>query len=220
MKERGLIFGAPMVRALLADRKTQTRRILKLPPAVVKRGIHPRMDEWMPNRYTKGSGQYAGGNPDFTGDQPPGLLVTCLDGTCQRVPCPYGFPGDKLYVRETWASRLDRDDTKPRDLLADRDSVYFWADPQTCNTGCGGGAGKKRPGIFLPRWASRLTLEVTEVRVQHLQSLNEEDAVAEGWDGDGCPIPWYSELWTQINGPGSWEANPFVWALSFRRLTP
>lgn len=248
MKERGILFSAPMVRALLAGAKTQTRRALKLPPAVVKRGIHPRMDEWMPNRYTKGSGQYAGGNPDFTGDQPPGLLVTCLDGTCQRVPCLYGVPGDRLWVRETWARRLDEDHLSPSELKPGW--AWYWADSQTCNTGCAGAAGKRRVSIHMPRWASRITLEVTEVRVQRLQSISEEDAQAEGltclskdggrtfkWgipDRDGLPgqdddgehwQKWsltardaYARLWDDINGAGSWASNPWVWALSFRRI--
>lgn len=212
MKERGLIFGAPMVRALLADRKTQTRRILKLPPAVVKRGIHPRMDEWMPNRYTKGSGQYPGGNLEYTGDQPPGLLVTCLDGTCQRVACPYGFPSEKLWVRETWAHADGRHSMVPVVYRADGDS-------QPCTDG------RWRPPIFMPRNLSRITLEATDVRVQRLQDISEEDARAEGVTSDNAPglapiraTSVYAELWDSINGKGSWQANPFVWSISFKRV--
>lgn len=195
VKTRGILFGGPMVRALLARTKTQTRRIIKPQPTCTTdqaKAAHP-------------SGSFS-------------LEV----GFDDRHRCPYGVPGDRLWVRETWTSAYARgcwgtifaaDQTfaqgkrnhekGPHYNFDDRPPGMLW-----------------RPSIFLPRWASRITLEVTEVRVQRLQSLNEEDAVAEGWDGDGCPIPWYSELWTQINGPGSWEANPFVWALSFRRLTP
>lgn len=177
-RELPILFSVPMIRALLAGSKTQTRRLLKMPPGVIKRGVDPRMDEWMGNRYTKGSGQYPGGNPEYTGDQPPGLLVTCLDGTCQRVPCPYGIPGDKLWAKETWARRLDEDHLSPSQLTPGW--AWYWADPQTCNTGCAGAAGKKRVSIHMPRWASRITLEVTDVRVQRLQDISEEDARTEG----------------------------------------
>lgn len=227
-----------MIRAILAGRKTQTRRILKIPPAVIKRGIHPRMDEWMPNRYTKGSGQYPGGNPEFTGDQPPGLLVTCLDGTCQRVPCPYGVPGDRLWCRETWATTVDprsrgcvvyrADGTAVLQLCADDgegDPVGI-SDPTSIAPGFE--VRRWTPSIFMPRWASRITLEVTEVRVQRLWDITDEDATEEGvtpqlqdieddaWTE--TPRQAFARLWRDINGDGSWDANPWVWAIGFTVL--
>lgn len=197
MKERPILFSAPMVRALLARTKTQTRRLVK-PQAGRIVGDLLGQPKW-----------YLDGDPD------------------RVIRCPYGVPGDRLWVKETWARRLDEDHLSPSKL--EGKWAWYWADPQTCNTGCAGAAGKKRVSIHMPRWASRITLEVTEVRVQRLQDISEEDARAEGmavWDYDasapggamGCTG--YARLWNVINGVGAWETNPWVWAISFRRVEP
>jgi hypothetical protein len=97
MTERGIIFSAESVRKAEDDLKTMTRRVVKLPPFVTRRpGPHEVLF------YSTGSGQYLGGHPEYTGDQPPGIAVRCGDGTVQKVPCPYGKPGDVLYVKEVW----------------------------------------------------------------------------------------------------------------------
>jgi hypothetical protein len=207
-KERPILFSKPMVLALRAGRKTQTRRIVKPQPE----------HRW----------NYIRDLTFCTGEHERSL--GCRGDVVLR--CPHGAPGDRLWTRETWAARLDQDHVKPRDLDPKRNTVCFWADPQTCNTGCAGAAGKKRPGIFLPRWASRDLLEVTDVRVQRVQDISEEDAQAEGVEHHWCGSPKYSHagccgyvagyrvLWDQINGAGSWASSPWVWAVSFRRLTP
>lgn len=156
----------------------------------------------------------------------------------QTVGCPYGVPGDRLWVREAWATHACFDHIPPRDLTAR--SIHYQADGQIKT-------GKNRPGMFMPRWASRITLEVTAVRVELLQAISEADAIAEGIDrGENFPgwyrgplpgdsaglqeygrnfkIPTafarlaYRALWESINGTGSWDANPWVWVVSFRRL--
>jgi hypothetical protein len=124
--------------------------------------------------------------------------------------CPYGVPGDTLWVREAHALSM------PVRYVA-TDAIHELR--------------KKRPSIHMPRWASRITLKITDVRVERLHDISEADALAEGivekpdriwWvdDGDpehgfGSPRAAYAELWSSINGPGSWDANPWVWAVSF-----
>ncbi|MCR9291876.1 MAG: hypothetical protein NXI32_04095 [bacterium] len=119
-----------------------------------------------------------------------------------RVSCPLGVPGDRLWVRETW---------------------WRGGGPVA------GGPSKnpndgKVPSIFMPKWKSRITLEIVRVRLERLQDITEGDAVAEGCDindphiTDMYPLAWFHDLWETINGKGSWDANPFVWALDFKRL--
>lgn len=176
MKERGILFSAPMVRALLAGTKTQTRRV-----ATPKRSIEPMTDE-----------------------------------------CPYG-PGDLLWVREAWRVAAVHDHVPGSEL-------GFGSLPQVQYVAIGDGRdetrvqwGRYRHARFMPRWASRITLEITEVRVERLQAISQEDARAEGFELGPPPCiddpgGWYRRLWEQINGPSSWEANPWVWCVSFRRL--
>lgn len=216
MKSRPILFSAPMVRALLAGTKTQTRRIVKPQPPASLRG-----DGW-----------------HDLGDR----------------RCPYGSRGDRLWVRETWYC----DDYTAPDFVAAqvgyvtprtneeivaewRDAMYYRADTRT---GLGkvcelipecmcDGRSPWRPGIHMPRWASRIELEVTAVRVERLQAITEEDARAEGvepfpapreeegdcWT-DGKRRTAFEYLWNEINGwnPNSWQSNPWVWVVEFRRL--
>jgi hypothetical protein len=113
--------------------------------------------------------------------------------------CPYGEPGDRLWVREAFDSWKCANESM---LLLNRGA---WKSP-----------------MFMPRWASRLTLEITEVRVQRLQEMSEEDAQEEGrgtW-GNGCRHRYFAGLWDSINAKRghSWESNPWVWAVSFRQV--
>lgn len=128
--------------------------------------------------------------------------------------CPYGQPGDRLWVRETWATHPD---------YGGRHAIY------RTDRGCEHDAERWTPSIHMPRWASRITLEVTGVRVERLQNIGEGDAKAEGVQmPDGTPTPpeWWSyrrefaHLWEQINGPGSWDANPWAWVVEFKRIEP
>ena len=206
MKQRPLRYSGPMVCATRADAKTQTRRIVK--GAAL---------QWL---------ERDGFTPEFVALPENGL-------------CPYGYKGDQLWVREAWRAVAEVDHLPPRDLNPAH-RIWYEADAPHQP-----GFGKYRPSMFMPRWASRITLEITRVRVERLQSISEADAQAEGVEDvtaqvaprdpefrfwrryrDGGlngytdnAIASYASLWTEINGPGSWEANPWVWVVEFRRLT-
>lgn len=204
MKARPIPFSAPMVRALLAGSKTQTRRAVKFKPW---HQIEERDDgspwPWM-----------------WDGER----------DADHWLPCPYGAAGDRLWVRESFRLCAEADATPPRDT----DAAYrVWYEADAPHQP---GFGKLRPGMFMPRWASRLVLTLESVRVERLNDISEADALAEGvtpkWE-PGCSgrlmeafsgfsfrpgASAYADLWEQINGPGSWSANPWVWVVSFRRL--
>lgn len=187
MKERSIIFSAPMVRAILEGRKTQTRRVAKVTA------------EWCKDGFIS---PLAGHTPRLIADH--------------AVYCPYGQPGDRLWVRESFC-----DDWK------DERGVQYKADggldADMFDAGC-----KWRSPIHMPRLASRLTLEVTGVRVERLQEISEADAIKEGVDAVSLSdVPRqatmsrradFKQLWESIHGPGSWEANPWVWCVSFVRI--
>ncbi len=153
--------------------------------------------------------------------------------------CPYGAPGDRLWVRETWAIGVSTGNS----WHSEDGRIKAMAEPQRYQRsysadGKEGFCGKWRPSIFMPRWASRITLEITEILVQRLQEISEEDAKAEGamfHDGRGIGHSgWrhdfkdvhtdarssFMSLWESINGIGSWSANPWVWCVSFKRVQP
>ena len=198
MTDLPILFSGPMVRALLEDRKTQTRRSLKFQPApgisIVRKTIRP-IDATPYHAFERRSvyGNYAGE----------------LDIRIKR--------GDRLWVREAW---------RCNGWATDVATIFYRAsegDGYTAMCEQYPVAGKAylrptaswRPSIHMPRWASRLTLIVTDVRVERLQDISEADAKAEGID-DRDVVCGYSELWDQINGNGAWEANPWVVAYTFR----
>lgn len=210
-RERPILFSAPMVRALLAGTKTQTRRILK-----------PQ-----PNGDVIHYGWQAEG----------GAFWTDQNFESRRIPI---WTGDRLWVREAWACHWSTDDQKPSDIDPRLWSVRYFADDHICPAQADGSVARldqfkrKRPSMFMPRWASRLTLTVSDVRVQRLQEISREDAASEGltqlpatkrWvvaKGDQYfgmahrdPRVVYEILWEQINGAGSWAANPWVAAYTF-----
>lgn len=162
MKERPIIFSGPMVRAILDGRKAQTRRIVKpQPPARQNEAQFPCIEKHEPLNGVR-FWQYAG------------------DGTnsSEAIRCPYGAPGDRLWVRESWRTARSLDHVRPSNLVAGA-PVEYMAD--RWNPGFGMcDKGKGRPSIFLPRWASRLTLEITGARVERLNEISEEDAYNEG----------------------------------------
>lgn len=210
MKERPILFTGPMVRSILFDMKGQTRRVFKAKNG----GVYPNRND--------------------------------LPGMQQILrSCPYGQPGDRLWVRETFA-RIDGQ-TRPW-IETDYRATYTHGDRLGDSLGI-----KKRwtPAIHMPRHASRITLAVINVRVEPLQEISEADALAEGitklapppapheWSGPnrftlkgmGCgvsagSVSWnaptavdlYRRLWEEINGAGSWAANPWVWVMDFERL--
>ena len=143
--------------------------------------------------------------------------------------CPYGVPSDRLWVREAWAVPHPLDHLKPSEVPQGAALVYYAATENL-------GGLLKRQSLFMPRWASRITLELTAVRVERLQEISEADARAEGspcvdeFSGREVLFPdhskagsfrlGYSVLWESINGAGSWAVNPWVWVLSFKRISP
>jgi hypothetical protein len=198
VKERPILFSGPMVRAILDGSKTQTRRMVKdAQPAGIGR-CHWSNTGWAHLRLSGGC-------------------------SCQPVHCPHGTPGDRLWVRETWAH--ERDGTGCPD---DTGVLYRATDPGWDDEGTGL---RWRPSIFMPRIASRILLEITDVRVQRLQEISDEDARAEGIDLQGFRSLTegiagrehrikFHDLWEDIHGDGSWNTNPWVWAITFRRLEP
>lgn len=206
MKERPILFSAPMVRALLAGTKWQTRRVVK--------GLTDKM--WIEETAAGGFAVCYDGDPCC------GTGVWEVAEHSHPIACPYGQPGDRLWVRETWAPNegsaggyLYRADHAGASALERHDLKAGV---------CTHRVNKWRPSIHMPRAASRLLLEVTDVRVERLNDISADDAAAEGWPGPDAnnsivsayPIAWYSNLWEQINGKGSWNTNPWVWAVSFR----
>lgn len=232
MKSRPILFSAPMVRALLDGRKTQTRRMVNGAVEDVTRGtwhsparlVHRNTCQ---RAYCENvdDGELACG----------GYELTAAGVACRS---PYGANGDQLWVRETWGRVCD--DDHDCDDAPDDHHVEYRADLSPGCTDLPGGwpadEGKFpwRPSIHMPRWANRITLEVTGVRVERLQEISEADALAEGvgvlsyggaediWRSDSGdtrdPRKAYSDLWESINGDGSWAANPWVWVVEFRRV--
>lgn len=252
MRELPILFSAPMVRAVLDGTKTQTRRVMKNVPSWQHFG-KDIMDWDLSGIHQEGYGEH---------DQLQGTdrwyldVQTDVDDHSRKViRCPYGQPGDRLWVRETWGTgcRPDpfegwrdgieyRADIRPDDDERDLLPLHRVEPPEdVCLADLRSGW---RPSIHMPRWASRITLEVTSVRVERLQAISDADEEAEGtefcpqcggcgwinsgpdggWqcEAEGCGESkyWYRRLWESLNGAGSWDANPWVWVISFRRVTP
>lgn len=197
-KERPILFSAPMIRALLAGTKTQTRREAK----------HPLARSATRILSYHGQSEFDCIQSDETG----GIIL-----------CPYGQPGQRLWVRETLYFDKCGEEWC---YVAGNDPVM--ADPYTAPILLTEGR-KFVPSIHMPREASRLLLEITAVRCERLQDISEADAKAEGVKafvpvpGDGPSMTakqMYARLWESINGPGSWALNPWVWVVSFRLITP
>ena len=223
MKERPILFSAPMVRAILDGSKTQTRRTVKLPHA------NP-LGQWEPSTV-------GGENGGRTRD---GKAIPLQGGvwhtrTGDSLICPHGQPGDRLWVRENFYRVDSKGETEVLGKMVpcDKQTVSFAADNNPSPLG------RLQPSIHMPRWASRINLEITGVRVERLQSISYEDALAEGVPHLAAGLPhepqysetpeeasrrlrWpqrgYESLWESINGAGSWEANPWAWVVEFRRV--
>jgi hypothetical protein len=236
MKERPILFSAPMVRALLEGRKTQTRRLLKPQPPSFAAVVDPY------NGDTRAFTAWTADNRMIlTGDD--GEVVGNQGKDRAHWSSPYGVVGDRLWVREAHAftTGIDNAPLGSVRFRADEGSEAWAADRLDRQTNR---RSPWRPSIHMPRWASRITLEVKDVRVERLNAISEEDAEAEGVtvhvgvvDGDGeviglrpAFVPWpleghgarqaYASLWDDINGAGSWAASPWVWVVEFRVVTP
>jgi hypothetical protein len=195
MKERPILFSAPMIRALLDGSKTQTRRIVKPDPG----------QYWNPV-----VGLYNPVEIENGGYEAPGPEIFGASDETHGRKCPYGKPGDQLWVRETHSFVPDHDEP------AGYSGLLFKADGDAP-------CGKWYPSIHMYRIDSRIQLEVVSIRVERLQDINYEDARAEGvspfvWAG--ILINGYKALWESINGAGSWNANPWVWVVEFKRVAP
>ena len=204
MKECPILFKDEMVRAILDGRKTQTRRLVKLPKNHV----------W---------GSF------FDGQICPENDLSSLGYSVDELRCPYGKPSDRLWVRETWYCdhyRVQRGPyLKPDDMDLDTAQRYGLLVYRASNGEWMYEAEQPvwRPSIHMPRWASRITLEITSVRVERLQDISEKDAKAEGAEPAECCHAHYhgfGKLWESINGPDSWDANPWVWVVEFKRVQP
>ncbi|ROO33430.1 hypothetical protein [Pseudomonas sp. 7SR1] len=240
IKERPILFSAPMVRAILEGRKTVTRRAVKIQP-----------------RSKADIGSYGLGQP----------FIRHPDVTKRNPECPYGRPGDRLWVRET--TEADEDTAECAILsryVADHAPVLYSGceDPEYNGTWAHWDYPRQsRPSIHMPRWASRILLEIIDVRVERLKDISDEQAQAEGcfftdygkqcfhgghgWKDVGdCPAVaghqqregwmWdkttsheqclgsarhaFGNLWNKVNGPDAWDANPWVWVVEFKRVTP
>lgn len=204
MTARPILFAAPMVRALLEDRKTQTRRVVKPQPYVngykfTGQDILCHEDNLPPSAMLLDIGR--GANRYTTSD---------LEG--RETSCPFGVPGDLLWVRETWLPRLNNQAAIYRADWTDLDAAGF--------AGMYSDRGW-RPSIHMPRWASRLTLKITDVRVQRVKDIDGLDAIAEGITRVEGEAPWrtFRRLWDSLHQDDeAFLANPWVWALTFEVL--
>lgn len=242
MTDRPILFSAPMIRALLAGTKTQTRRLLTSGNTYFN-GCPWTKDlkaaSWDWDRAWVDQGPSPAGNPGpylklpYVGDGE-------LAGTVHRI-YPKVQPSDRLWVREAWRTERAFDGIRPRDLpifeLPGLPIFYEASDNGQASTWGNPWGEQRRPSMFMPRWASRLTLVMTGVKVERLLDISEEDAIAEGvvfdekkgfWvpgvDHPNSNFPYlsrptaremYAALWDVINGPGAWGTNPWVVALTF-----
>lgn len=221
VKERPILFSGPMVRALLDGGKTQTRRIVKNVPSWDHFG-RDIMDWSLSGIHQGDFDEMVGSDRWFQTDVD--------DHSRDEIRCPYGAVGDCLWVKETWRPTtslhpwdLDvtyRADGAHRTIKDGEFGDREWTMPKAAATG-------NVSPLFMPRWAARLVLEITDVRVERLNDCSEADAMAEGTQEPSLvPIIgacWserdaYAKLWEHINGTGSWAANPWVWVVSFRVL--
>lgn len=235
MKELPILFCASIVRAILSGQKTVIRSAVKDDPvnviALIDRDDKPK------NKF--------------------GLCLTDHNVINKHSSCPYGTPGDRLWVRETWAdANMDgapvlayRADGGIRDLMEEESflndrGAFNYDDPrskpyQFCcwvDDLIAGAEARWRPPAHMPRWASRILLQITDVRVERLQDISEEQVIAEGIGLSICQqsletpqtrhqskltaVHDFAGLWDSINGAGAWDSNPWVWVAEFKRVEP
>lgn len=200
-----MIFNGEMVRAILDGRKTQTRRIMKIQPSD---GFHPTHNGY---DLDLNAHWYTPGVVDKNGYlQPAKKDVFGVADENEGYTCPFGAVGDRIWVRETFCPVPDHEEP------AGCSAILYAADGN-------GPYGKWVPSIHMPRWASRLTLEITGVRVERLRDLSEDDAKSEGiTPPSGGVLPgWeyrinFRDLWMSIYGADNWETNPWVWVIEFK----
>lgn len=230
-----MIFNGEMVRAILDGRKTQTRRIMKVQPSDDFHPTHNGYDLDLNAHW------YTPGVVDKNGYlQPAKKDVFGVADENEGYTCPFGAVGDRIWVRETFQGPLIPEDELSEFLGANPDK---FESPAYCEYASDGGPRPEyvdaddntrhgwRPAIHMPRWASRLTLEIIGVRVERLNSISQEDAQAEGMELTGwrptysdpdsggevwTPYDNFAQLWESIYGEESWKANPWVWVIEFK----
>lgn len=208
MKEIPILYSTPMVQAILAGRKTETRRIVK-------------------QRIEYASSILGQTNPEsFAMLDEFGNYIYDFDYVPMCPKCPYGKPGDFLWVRETWNKGYiwDGESSDPREEIPRPPQQYIYKTDDIDSIDDEGNGIKWKPSIHMPKSAARIWQEVIEVRVERLQDITEDGAIAEGIFLEAEEINGgilyletarqaYKKLWESINGPGSWDANPWVWVI-------
>ncbi len=228
MKERPILFSAPMVRAILDGKKTQTRRVVKVMPECKcsselkhqPKHAAPYFDSYCGEKKTEANprGMSAVWNWWTRDDRP---------DTLSEIKCPYGQPGDQLWVREVWRCFGGRE----YEYQQEKGSIIY-----RCDVNPSDDVAEWRPSIFMPRWASRINLLIKSIRVERLNDISEADAKAEGVEpffsihesigrdqtmttgeriSDCEHRASFACLWDDINGDNSWQQNPWVWVVEF-----
>lgn len=217
MRERGMIFNAEMVRAILAGRKTQTRRIMKVQPSEAFTPMNMALETDYKARW------YTPGVVDKDGYlQPASKEVFGVSNENEGYSCPFGAVGDRIWVRETFTGHY-LDDDQIQDIKDGRDKASSLCEYRADYPDGYQAADGWTPSIHMPRWASRILLEITGVRVERLKSISDRDALREGCStadmksGD-CVADVFARLWASIYGSDSWNANPWVWVIEFKRV--
>lgn len=209
MKERPILFSTPMVQAILAGNKTQTRRIVKKAPTTeINHRLIALDNGW-----------------NWQVDQQ-GVVPTMHREIDNPMVCPYGQIGDQFWVRESWYQKGTVGRSYPDD-----DEYQFFGHKQAAYVADGDAPKdwtvRKRPSIHMPRWACRLILEITNIRVERLNDISSEDAKAEGFDYSTHPSAIqmgyaigaktnFRFAWEQIYGQNEWNKNPWVWVIEFK----
>lgn len=224
MTERGMIFNGEMVRAILDGRKTQTRRVVKFKPR--EPGLNLNFSGLKLSHYR-------------TGDASSGYVLAsrgamgCWNDKTYPAHCPYGQPGDRIWVREMFQGPLFDYDH----MNAYNEDKSKFEKPEFCVYKADGKPAPEffdaddnlhccwRPSIHMPRWASRILLEIMDVRVERLQDVKRADCLAEGYPearaeegGFYDPTIWFSGVWASIYGGENWNSNPWVWVIEFKRI--
>lgn len=207
MKEYPILFRPELVRKILDGKKTQTRRPVRGVPTCIHLG------KWIMDWGL--SGVYGDADGRFWLD----VQTDVDDCSHTEIKCPFGTVGDVLWVRETWQRLSNGDPESEKTWEGVRDDVFYLADESDFRNKPM--SGRWRPSIHMPRWACRLFLEITGVRVERIQDISHRDALAEGVDYDvsevrGAPIRRFHSAWNKVY-PGSWDRNDWVWVVSFKK---
>lgn len=200
MKQHPILFSTPMVQAILEGRKTQTRRIMKFCKMPDYRDLELAIEPVFRELKTYDDGTFR-------------AIFDTNEDSFSEV-CRYGHVGDILWVRETWTKAL---------FTIGGESTFLYKATEGKVKLEEGGFAKYKPNIHMPKVACRIWLQVTDIRVERLQSINEQDAIEEGaltiTPSDDLPaVVRYHMLWDIINGPDSWNQNPFVWVIEFKKI--